>query len=82
MVRLRLSPRQREILTLKCRDGLTHKEVGARLGVSGQTVKNHLTVATSVNDLTSPEICWYLSREDLFDDLARRAVPDEEALAS
>jgi DNA-binding NarL/FixJ family response regulator len=38
-----LAPRLQEILDLKCRCDLSHKEIGARLGINEQTVKNHVT---------------------------------------
>ena len=41
---LDLSPQQRRAIAGRCR-GLTNNEVGDELLISGQTVKNHLTVA-------------------------------------
>ena len=37
-----LTPRQKEIFVLSREDGLTHKEIGERLKISENTVKNHL----------------------------------------
>jgi len=39
-----LTPRQREAITL-VREGLSNEEIGKRMGISGQTVKNILTGA-------------------------------------
>lgn len=40
-----LTPRQREIFLLSREDGLTHEEIARKLGISVNTVKNHI-VAT------------------------------------
>jgi RNA polymerase sigma-70 factor (ECF subfamily) len=37
-----LTPRQREIFQLSREDGLTHNEIAKRLGISVNTVKNHM----------------------------------------
>lgn len=37
-----LTPRQKEIYLLSREEGLTHKEIAEKLGVSENTVKNHL----------------------------------------
>lgn len=42
-----LSPRQKEIFKLSREDGLSHKEIAERLGISSNTVKNHLVTALS-----------------------------------
>jgi DNA-binding CsgD family transcriptional regulator len=36
-----LPPRQRQIVGLVCREDLTAKGVGVRLGIAADTVKNH-----------------------------------------
>lgn len=38
-----ITPRQREIMQLVCADGMSGQETGYVLGISGQTVKNHIT---------------------------------------
>lgn len=42
-----LSPRQKEIFQLSRVEGLSHKEIAEKLGVSTNTVKNHLVAALS-----------------------------------
>ncbi len=42
-----LSPRQKEIFKLSREEGLSHKEIAERLGISSNTVKNHLVTALS-----------------------------------
>lgn len=37
-----LTPRQSEVLALSCA-GLTYAQIGARLGIAEQTVKNHVS---------------------------------------
>jgi DNA-binding NarL/FixJ family response regulator len=39
----RVSKRQLEVIALKCA-GLTNRDVGDRLGISAQTVKNHISL--------------------------------------
>ncbi len=42
-----LSPRQKEIFQLSRDEGLSHKEIAERLGISVHTVKNHLVATLS-----------------------------------
>lgn len=42
-----LSPRQKEIFQLSREEGLSHKEIAEKLGISVHTVKNHLVTAFS-----------------------------------
>ena len=42
-----LSPRQKEIFQLSREEGLNNTEIAKKLGISGQTVKNHLVTALS-----------------------------------
>lgn len=42
-----LSPRQKEIFQLSRDEGLTHKEIAEKLGISQNTVKNHLVTTLS-----------------------------------
>jgi len=39
---LELTPRQREIFLLSREEGLTHDEIAKKLGISANTVKNHI----------------------------------------
>jgi RNA polymerase sigma-70 factor, ECF subfamily len=39
---LELTPRQREIFLLSREEGLTHDEIAKKLGISSNTVKNHI----------------------------------------
>ena len=39
---LELTPRQREIFLLSREEGLTHDEIAIKLGISANTVKNHI----------------------------------------
>jgi len=42
-----LSPRQKEIFQLSREEGLSNKEIADKLGISIQTVKNHLVTTLS-----------------------------------
>lgn len=42
-----LSPRQKEIFHLSREEGLSHKEIAEKLGISVNTVKNHLVTTLS-----------------------------------
>jgi RNA polymerase sigma-70 factor, ECF subfamily len=42
-----LSPRQKEIFQLSREEGLSHKEIAEKLGISSNTVKNHLVTTLS-----------------------------------
>jgi RNA polymerase sigma-70 factor (family 1) len=41
----RLSPQQKEVFRLSRYEGLSYEEIGGRLGLSGNTVRNHLVKA-------------------------------------
>ena len=41
----KLPPRQQEIFRLSRLDGFSHKEIADQLGISVQTVKNHMVAA-------------------------------------
>lgn len=43
-----LSPRQKEIFQLSREEGLSHKEIAEKLGISVHTVKNHLVTILSL----------------------------------
>jgi len=42
-----LSPRQKEIFQLSREEGLSHKEIAEKLGISTNTVKNHMVTTLS-----------------------------------
>lgn len=42
-----LSPRQKEIFLMSREEGLSHKEIAEKLGISSNTVKNHLVTTLS-----------------------------------
>ncbi len=42
-----LSPRQKQIFQLSREEGLSHKEIAEKLGISANTVKNHLVTTLS-----------------------------------
>jgi DNA-binding CsgD family transcriptional regulator len=60
---VKLTPRQIEVLDLKCRSGMTALQVARRLGIAEQTVKNHLMFARQANKAVSTEqLCGYFLR--------------------
>lgn len=62
---LKLSPRQRTVFILRCQEGLTNNGVAHRLGLSFQTIKNHVTLALAGNQMHSTaEMCWALAQEE------------------
>jgi len=58
-----LTPRQKEIFLLSRQEGLTHREIAKRLGISTNTVKNHLV---SVLNFLKSNIDNYLPFSALF----------------
>lgn len=52
-----LTPRQREVLELAVLEGLTHKQIGLRLGIGWRTVSKHIV---AIYD----KLCGF--RRDLF----------------
>jgi DNA-binding NarL/FixJ family response regulator len=53
-----LTTRQREIIALRCDEGLTYKECARRLGVREGTVKRHITILFEKSGLISMnQIC-------------------------
>jgi DNA-binding NarL/FixJ family response regulator len=58
-----LTPRQRQIFELRCRDGLSRKEVADALGIALDTVKVQTTLALRRNNLIGgDQICYRLER--------------------
>lgn len=56
-----LTPRQQQILRLKCATGKTNKEIAAQLGINIKTVKNQLSFAYRRYDAKSmAQACWRL----------------------
>lgn len=60
-----MTPRQLQILQMRCREGLTNAEVGYALGITEHTVKNH--IGPILRELSVPSIagaCYWLGRRD------------------
>ena len=58
-----LTPRQYQVLILRCRDGLTCEEVGKRLGLAKSTASNYsLSGLRRLEVRTMNEICFWLGR--------------------
>jgi DNA-binding NarL/FixJ family response regulator len=56
-----LTPRQQQILRLKCATGKTNKEIAAELGIGTRQVANQLTFAYRNYDAKSmAQACWRL----------------------
>lgn len=65
-----LNPRWMQVLRLKCEEGLSGKEVAARLGIEHRTVKNHTTDGIRrMQAADGFQACWR------FRDLCMRARP-------
>jgi DNA-binding CsgD family transcriptional regulator len=54
-----LTPRQREVVAL-VRDGLTYVEIGARLGISGETARAHVNHVANRNGITKQPYRWVM----------------------
>ena len=59
----RLTPRHRELLDAICRHGDSYKIAGRRLGISDQTVKNHLTNMRAKTGLSTAQMCRELGEK-------------------
>jgi DNA-binding CsgD family transcriptional regulator len=58
-----VTDRQRELLDLKCRAGMTDLQSAHRLGVALQTVKNTLALVRRKNNFTNTtQMCAYFLR--------------------
>lgn len=57
-----LTPRQREIFYLSREEGMTHDEIAKKLGVSANTVKNHIvtTLAFLRSHLDNDFLCYWI----------------------
>jgi DNA-binding NarL/FixJ family response regulator len=68
------SPQQTRILRLLCLNGLTAKQVGARLGISPKTVDTHLTACKNKTGAKTPwELGWRLA----YNQVLRDAIEDD-----
>lgn len=59
---LTLTPRQRQAVELAAQ-GLSYREIGDALGISDQTVKNHLRDARDRNGMSTIALCVAWARE-------------------
>jgi len=72
-----LTPRQREVLGLVAQ-GLTYKEVGARLGLSSRTVKYHMAeIMQELHIEHRAQVLAYAGRTGLGGNLPGLPTPDE-----
>ncbi len=56
----RLTKRQLEVLELGCAQGMSNPQTAATLGISDQTVKNHLTAAYRTLDCRGARYACFL----------------------
>lgn len=74
----RLSPRQLEIVRLRCEDELTYQEIAVRLGCHFQTVKSHMQDIFRRWDVVSTGgLCYRLYRYGLPPDVRVEAQRPE-----
>ena len=60
-----LTMRQLEVLRLKCQHGKTGDELGFALGITGSTMRNHLTtIYRRMGVLAGEQACYLLGRHD------------------
>lgn len=60
-----LNKREREVLQLMCRQGLTYAEAGQALYVSRETIKNHLTnIRKKTGEPRLTKLCWRIGVTD------------------
>lgn len=52
-----ISPRQWEVVTLRCGDGLYRKEIAVRLGIKEETVRCHLNDVANRTGLSGYQVC-------------------------
>ena len=61
----KLTYRESQILTLLCTECRDRKAVALRLGISWQTVKNHLLAIHRSTGRTTEQLCYELGRESM-----------------
>lgn len=58
-----LTPRQRELITLRCQHGMTNAQAAAALGLAESTVKNHMsTLHHRFHQRSMNRICFEFGR--------------------
>lgn len=58
-----MTERQKQVVKL-ARDGLTYAEIGAQLGISADTVKNHVELIASKSGVTRMPLRWVIANAD------------------
>ena len=58
-----MTDRQRQVVTL-ARAGLTYAQIGAQLGISADTVKNHIELIASKSGVTRMPLRWVIANAD------------------
>jgi DNA-binding CsgD family transcriptional regulator len=52
-----LTPRQTEVIALRCGNGLHRKEIAVRLGIKEETVREHLSIVAQRTGLSGYQVC-------------------------
>lgn len=58
-----MTERQKQVVRL-ARDGLTYAQIGAKLGISADTVKNHVELIASKSGVTRMPLRWVIANAD------------------
>lgn len=58
-----MTDRQREVIKL-AREGLTYAQIGAKLGISADTVKHHVEVIAGKSGVTKMPLRWVIANAD------------------